>query len=118
GGRAGGRALPARHRRGAPFLGADVGGRSRPPRRALERGSEPMSARVRVALDATAIPARPVGAGRYVLELATALTGRDDVDVSIIARRRDGARWRAVGATGVVERAPSIRPLRLVWEQV
>jgi len=77
-----------------------------------------MSEHVRVSLDATAIPARPVGAGRYVLELAGAVARRDDVGLSVVARRGDGARWRAVGATRVIERAPSFRPVRLVWEQV
>ncbi|MBV8305627.1 MAG: glycosyltransferase family 4 protein [Acidimicrobiia bacterium] len=71
-----------------------------------------------MSLDATAIPARPVGAGRYVLELAGALGRRDDVDLTVVTRRRDGARWRAIGAAGVVERAPTSRPARLVWEQV
>jgi glycosyltransferase involved in cell wall biosynthesis len=73
---------------------------------------------VRVSLDATAIPVRPVGAGRYVLELATALTRRDDVDLSLVTRRGDGARWRAIGKADVVEVAPSSRPVRLAWEQV
>lgn len=77
-----------------------------------------MGDRVRVSLDATAIPARPVGAGRYVLDLATALTRRDDVDLALVARRGDGARWRAVGKVDVVERAPSFRAVRLAWEQV
>jgi glycosyltransferase involved in cell wall biosynthesis len=74
--------------------------------------------RVRVSLDATAIPARPVGAGRYVLELATALAPRDDVGLVIVARRGDGTRWRAIGNADVVERAPAWRPVRLGWEQV
>jgi len=74
--------------------------------------------RVRVSLDATAIPARPVGAGRYVLELASALTRRDDVGLTLVARRGDGARWRALGNADVVERAPGPRPVRLLWEQV
>ena len=55
---------------------------------------------VRVSLDATAVPARPVGAGRYVLELASALSKRDDVDLV------------------VVDKAPPFRPVRLAWEQV
>ena len=73
---------------------------------------------VRVSLDATAIPARPVGAGRYVLELATALSRRADVDLAVVARRGDGTRWRAIGHADVVERAPALRPVRLGWEQV
>lgn len=59
-----------------------------------------MADRVRVSLDTTAVPPRPVGAGRYVLELANALTQRDDVDLV------------------VVDKAPSNRPVRLAWEQV
>ncbi|MBV9410973.1 MAG: glycosyltransferase family 4 protein [Acidimicrobiia bacterium] len=59
-----------------------------------------MSSAVRVSLDTTAVPARPVGAGRYVLELASALSDRDDVDLV------------------VVDKAPSFRPVRLAWEQV
>jgi glycosyltransferase involved in cell wall biosynthesis len=74
--------------------------------------------RVRVSLDASAIPSRPVGAGRYVLELAKALAGRSDVDLAVVSRRGDGSRWRAIANVGVDERAPSLRPVRLVWEQV
>jgi glycosyltransferase involved in cell wall biosynthesis len=73
---------------------------------------------VRVSLDVSAVPARPAGGGRYVLELATALSGRDDVDLNLVARRGDGTRWRALPRTGVVERAPGRRPARLVWEQL
>jgi len=73
---------------------------------------------VRTSLDATAIPDRPAGGGRYVLELASALARRDDVDVTVVTRRGDGARWRELGRTSVVERAPAARPLRLMWEQV
>jgi glycosyltransferase involved in cell wall biosynthesis len=73
---------------------------------------------VRVSLDATAIPARPAGGGRYVLELASALGARSDVDLAVVARRGDGARWRAVGRVDVVERGPVFRPARLAWEQL
>ena len=73
---------------------------------------------MRVSLDATAIPVRPAGGGRYVVELARALGRRADVDATVISRRRDGARWRALAGISVVERAPSPRPVRLAWEQV
>ena len=76
-----------------------------------------MVERVRVSLDASAIPARPVGAGRYVIELARALAVRDDVDLVTVTRRGDGQRWRALHAGNVVERAPRLRPTRLLWEQ-
>jgi len=73
---------------------------------------------VRVSLDATAIPARPAGGGRYVVELARALGTRPDVDVTVLARRGDGGRWRALPGDSVVEQAPASRPARLAWEQV
>ncbi|MDA8366893.1 MAG: glycosyltransferase family 1 protein, partial [Actinomycetota bacterium] len=68
---------------------------------------------LRVTLDVTAVPPRPVGAGHYTLELAGALGRRADVDLTLVSRRDDGARWalRAPG-TPVVEAAPAPRPLR------
>ncbi|MBV8159289.1 MAG: glycosyltransferase [Acidimicrobiia bacterium] len=77
-----------------------------------------MNAPVRVSLDASAIPARPVGAGRYVLELATALARGDDVELTVVTRRRDGVRWRAAGPAEVASQAPAFRPTRLLWEQL
>jgi len=74
---------------------------------------------VRVCLDATAVPGRPAGAGRYVLDLAGALGRRDDVTLTVICRRGDEARWRSVsGDTRALGKAPVRRPLRLIWEQV
>ncbi|MGI9022252.1 MAG: glycosyltransferase family 4 protein [Acidimicrobiales bacterium] len=74
---------------------------------------------MRVCLDATAIPARPAGAGRYVLDLAAALGLRDDVELSVMCRRGDEARWQSgPGGNLALGRAPARRPLRLVWEQV
>jgi glycosyltransferase involved in cell wall biosynthesis len=72
----------------------------------------------RVSLDATAVPANPAGAGRYVLELAAALGGRDDVALTVLTRRGDRGRWATPGGSRVVEAAPEVRPVRLVWEQV
>jgi len=69
---------------------------------------------VRVALDATAIPDPPGGAGRYVLALARALHERDDVDLTVVSRTGDAARWPGP----VAARGPARRPLRLGWEQV
>ena len=77
-----------------------------------------MSAPVRVSLDATAVPERPAGAGRYVVELAAALSRRPDVDLTVAARRGDRERWSELGAARVVDEAPRPRPLRLLWEQV
>jgi glycosyltransferase involved in cell wall biosynthesis len=69
---------------------------------------------VRVTLDASAIPDPPGGAGRYVLALAEALSRRDDVDLTVVARTGDAARW----PEPVVAGAPARRPVRLGWEQV
>lgn len=67
-----------------------------------------------VALDASAIPDPPGGAGRYALALAEALSRRDDVDLTVVCRTGDRARWPQPTAA----RAPALRPIRLVWEQV
>jgi glycosyltransferase involved in cell wall biosynthesis len=76
-------------------------------------------AKLRLSVDVTAVPNRPVGAGQYTLQLAQALAVRSDIDLVLLARRSDGARWRTVapGAEGVAV-APESRPLRLAWEQV
>jgi glycosyltransferase involved in cell wall biosynthesis len=71
---------------------------------------------VRVTLDVTAVPAAPAGAGRYTVELARALGRRDDVDLVLVSRRADAARWRTFSGE-VVPAAPAARPLRLGWEQ-
>ncbi len=74
---------------------------------------------VRVCLDATAVPGRPAGAGRYVLDLAGALARRDDVKLTVMCRRGDEARWRSgPGDNLALGRAPTRRPLRLAWEQL
>ncbi|MDQ6725292.1 MAG: glycosyltransferase family 4 protein, partial [Actinomycetota bacterium] len=69
--------------------------------------------RVRVALDASAIPDPQGGAGRYVLALSGALGRRADVDLTVVSRTGDTGRW----AGRVVGRAPAHRPARLAWEQ-
>jgi glycosyltransferase involved in cell wall biosynthesis len=69
---------------------------------------------LRVALDASAIPDPPGGAGRYVLALAGALSRRDDVGLTVVTRAGDTHRWPAP----VADRAPARRPVRLAWEQV
>lgn len=69
---------------------------------------------MRVALDASAVPDPPGGAGRYVLALAAALDQRADVDLTVVSRAGDAARWPAP----VVARGPAQRPVRLGWEQV
>lgn len=69
---------------------------------------------LRVAVDASAIPDPPGGAGRYVLALSAALARRADVDLTVVSRTRDTARWPGT----VVGRAPTSRPARLAWEQL
>ena len=69
---------------------------------------------MKVALDATAIPEPPGGAGRYVLALAAALHRHRDVDLTVVCRGGDAARW----PPPVAPRAPALRPVRLGWEQV
>ena len=73
---------------------------------------------LQVSLDVSAVPANPVGAGQYTLELARELDRRDDVDLVVVSRRDDGARWRSTAPrAGLVAVAPRRRPPRLVWEQ-
>ena len=73
---------------------------------------------MRVLLDVSAVPARPVGAGHYILRLASALDARDDVDLVLAARRDDALRWAAEAPSArTVAAAPGPRPLRLAWER-
>ena len=72
-----------------------------------------------VALDVSAVPDRPVGAGHYILQLATQLSGRGDVDLVLCARASDRDRWAAlVAPDDLLASAPGPRPLRLAWEQL
>jgi glycosyltransferase involved in cell wall biosynthesis len=94
---------------------------------------------LRLSLDVTAVPERPVGAGRYTIELAGALARRDDVGLVLWTRRRDAGRWRgeetggarqqptvggpprgrtALAAVQVEARAPENRVGRLAWERL
>jgi glycosyltransferase involved in cell wall biosynthesis len=74
---------------------------------------------VLVSLDVSAVPAQPAGAGRYVVEVAGHLAARDDLDLTLVARARDGRRWEAIpGHAQVRAVAPDVRPLRLAWEQL
>lgn len=74
---------------------------------------------MRIALDVSAVPSRPVGAGVYTVELARHLARRADVALELVARVGDGTRWRTI-APGVPVHAavPGPRPARLAWEQV
>ena len=73
---------------------------------------------VRVLLDVSAVPERPVGAGRYTVALAEGLATRADVELHLLARRNDTSRWVQLAPTAaVIGSAPAQRPARLAWEQ-
>jgi glycosyltransferase involved in cell wall biosynthesis len=72
-----------------------------------------------VALDVSAVPDQPVGAGRYIVQLAGHLAVRPDIDLVLCSRASDRARWAPmVPAANLVAVAPDARPLRLAWEQL
>ena len=73
---------------------------------------------LQVSLDVSAVPARPAGAGRYILELATALAKLPDCGLTLVARSDDGARWARVAPNERVRAvAPGPRLARLLYEQ-
>ncbi len=74
---------------------------------------------LRVALDVSAVPDRPVGAGHYILQLARGLAARSDVDLVLCSRVGDRGRWAPLVADeNLLAAAPDGRPLRLAWEQL
>src|SRR4051794_14537528 len=74
---------------------------------------------MRVLLDVSAVPSDPRGAGVYVVELARGLGGTAAVDLVLLARRGDAARWSSLAPTAEVHAAvPGPRSVRLAWEQV
>jgi glycosyltransferase involved in cell wall biosynthesis len=77
------------------------------------------SAVVRLLLDVSAVPARPVGAGVYTVQLARGLAEQEELDLHLLTRRSDAARWVGLAAGAVVHaEVPEHRPARLAWEQV
>ena len=73
---------------------------------------------MRLLLDVSAVPARPVGAGVYTVELARELAARDDVDLVLACRADDRRRWRAIAPSALtLDAAPARRSARVVWEQ-
>jgi len=72
-----------------------------------------------LALDVSAVPTRPGGAGYYTMALATGLALRDDIELTVVARHGDEERWRELAAGAAVRAAvPSSRAGRLAFEQV
>jgi glycosyltransferase involved in cell wall biosynthesis len=74
---------------------------------------------MRLLLDASAVPARPAGAGVYTCRLAEALERLGECELHLLTRRGDTDRWTdlAPGAT-VHAVVPRARPARLAWEQL
>lgn len=73
---------------------------------------------MRVLLDVSAVPARPVGAGVYTISIARGLAARTEVELLLLTRRDDTERWASVAPGAEVHAlAPNARPARLVWEQ-
>ncbi len=71
---------------------------------------------MRVGLDASAVPARPAGAGRYIVELAQRLP-TEGVDLTVATRHSDAQRWRQWSPHSRVEPVvPNSRVLRLGFE--
>ena len=67
---------------------------------------------VRVSVDVSAVPARPVGAGQYTLALVSALVKRP-VEVTLICRHGDDGRWTMVApGAQFIPAAPLHRPIR------
>ena len=72
-----------------------------------------------LSLDVSAVPSRPGGAGYYTMALARGLVGRDDVGLTLVARRGDEERWRTLAPGAAVRGAvPVSRPARLAFEQL
>ncbi len=66
----------------------------------MSRSDLPVPGLISVSVDATAVPERPVGAGRYTLELLRALARRPDVALTVWCRQGDRHRWEALAGGG------------------
>lgn len=77
-----------------------------------------MTAPIATSLDVSAIPERPAGAGRYVVELVRALAGLDGLALTVVCRRGDAERWRRLAPSSrLLEAVWAPRPLRVAYEQ-
>ena len=71
---------------------------------------------MKVALDVSAMPERLAGAGRYVVELTRRLPDYG-VDPTLVTRRHDAARWRALSPSSKLSSVvPDGRGARLLYE--
>ena len=73
---------------------------------------------IRVALDVSAVPSQPAGAGRYIVELVRALSRRADLELTLVSRRDDAERWEGYGGGAtLLPIVPASRPARLAYER-
>ena len=73
---------------------------------------------MRLALDVSAVPAQPAGAGRYVVELASRVA-TVDCDLTLVTQVGDAPRWHQWSPQArVVDVVPRARPARLLYEAV
>ncbi len=73
---------------------------------------------MRLALDVSAVPAQPAGAGRYVVELASRVAN-DECELTLVSQVGDAARWTQWSPQAhVVDIVPRARPARLLYEAV
>jgi glycosyltransferase involved in cell wall biosynthesis len=73
---------------------------------------------VRLLLDVSAVPTHPVGAGVYTVQLAGGLAERPELDLHLLTRREDAARWADLAPKAQVHpEVPELRPARILWEQ-
>jgi glycosyltransferase involved in cell wall biosynthesis len=73
---------------------------------------------VRLLLDVSAVPARPVGAGVYTAEIVAELATRDATDLHHVTRQADTQRWSELAPKATLHpEVPTARPRRLLWEQ-
>ena len=73
---------------------------------------------MRLALDVSAVPAQPAGAGRYVVELASRVAN-PECELTLVSQVGDAERWRRWSPKAhVVDVVPRARPSRLLYEAV
>jgi glycosyltransferase involved in cell wall biosynthesis len=73
---------------------------------------------VRVLIDVSAVPARPVGAGVYTIGIASGMSKRREIELHLLTRRGDADRWQELApAAELHPLTPNRRPARLLWEQ-
>ncbi len=88
-------------------------------RSGVQRGAPEPRGPLAVSLDASAIPAKAAGAGRYVAGLLQALSSLEELSLVVWTRVDDGARWQDLAPRAqILAKAPVLRPARLVWEQL